>query len=174
MVNRAIRIRGNDRENAMSKTRIYELDHLRAAAFFAVVMQHVLGFYWRHSIFDDTDNYIVGLSFGMVKFAVPMFIFLSGFVLFYNYYGRLDYMRFIGKRMVAIGIPYVLWSFFYVIYMSRSLEVFNMAWGIQFVKHLFFGSARYHLWYVSMIFQGFILLPIIFLLYGKIEKRRIA
>ena len=87
----------------MKKDKIIELDYLRVAAYIAVVIQHVLGYYNKFAIANNGDGAIMGILFGTVKFAVPLFVFLSGMVLFYTYYEHLDYTKFI-KKMIPIFI----------------------------------------------------------------------
>ena len=69
----------------MRKEKIFELNLLRSAAFLAVVAQHVLGVYWRDKGITPSGSILVGILFNLCKFAVPLLIFLSGIVLFYNY-----------------------------------------------------------------------------------------
>ena len=47
------------------------------------------------------------------KFAVPLFIFITGMVLFYNTGEQLKYGRFMQKRLTDVIAPYVVWSLVY-------------------------------------------------------------
>lgn len=155
----------------MKKDKIMELDFLRTIAFLAVVMQHVLGSYLNRPGISTTDHILIGASFGLFKFAVPLFVFISGLVLFYNYFYKLKYSRFLKNRIFDILIPYVLFSFFYTLWESKNYSIFNLQWLIQFGKSLILGNARYHLWYVVMIFQAIIILPVLFIIIKWLQKK---
>jgi len=149
--------------------RIIELDYLRASAFCAVVLQHVLGYFGRQSVTTYQHSILLGLIFGMVKFAVPMFVFLSGMVLFHTYYEKLNYLKFLRKRLVTIFIPFLLFTVFYVLYPNQNIFDITFQWLLNLIPLLIYGSGKYHLWYVAMIFQGFLLLPILIWIFKKIE-----
>lgn len=138
----------------MKKQRISELDFLRTIAFLAVVLQHVLGAYIRRDILQWEKVGLSGLFFA-TKFAVPTFVFVSGIVLFYNYYEKLHYRRFILKRIKDILIPYIIWSGLYYFYYTPANN--RNIWGL--IKSIALGEAGYHLWYVVMIFQFYLFLP---------------
>ena len=50
------------------------------------------------------------------RFAVPSFFFISGFGLFCNdaLHKPFHYFSFIKKHLVTVGLPYFVWSFFYI------------------------------------------------------------
>ncbi|MGG1661065.1 acyltransferase [Brevibacillus sp. NRS-1366] len=140
------------------KERIAELDLVRSFAFLAVVYQHVIGVYMRKPGVDEQTAIVYGMLFHLLKFAVPAFIFITGLVLFYNYYEKVNYATFIRKRVTEILIPYTLWSAVYLSLSSKSLgSDGQMIWHI--LKKLLTGSSSYHLWFVVMIFQFYLLYP---------------
>ncbi|MCR8842171.1 acyltransferase [Paenibacillus sp. SC116] len=141
----------------MKKEHIEEIHYIRAFAFLAVVLQHAIG----HYIFVPEANLADGVAFTFLlllsKFAVPMFIFVTGLVLFYNYDGRLNYWTFIKKRFSDIMMPYLFWSFVYLLFQNHMdvLSAVN-----RFGEVFLTGKASYHLWYVIMIIQLYITFPI--------------
>lgn len=142
-----------------SKERISELDLIRSFAFLAVVYQHVIGVFMRRPGLDEQTAVIYGMLFHLLKFAVPAFIFITGLVLFYNYWERVDYFSFIRKRTKEILVPYFVWSAVYLSLQPISPDsAGRSAWGI--LKAILTGSASYHLWFVVMIFQFYLLYPL--------------
>ncbi|MED1949478.1 acyltransferase [Brevibacillus centrosporus] len=140
------------------KERIAELDLIRSFAFLAVVYQHVIGVYIRRPGVDEQTAIIYGMLFHLLKFAVPAFIFMTGLVLFYNYYERISYLSFIRKRITEILVPYGIWSAIYLALQTRPPQSGSeQAWHI--LKSILTGSASYHLWFVVMIFQFYVLYP---------------
>ena len=139
----------------MKKQRINELDFLRTVAFFAVVLQHVLGAYIRRDV-QPWEKAALSALFFATKFAVPAFVFVSGMVLFYTHYEKLNYRKFIFKRIKDIIIPYIIFSVLCYFYYTPSVN--RNIWGL--IKSVALGEAAYHLWYVVMIFQFYLLLPV--------------
>ncbi|MBD8499330.1 acyltransferase [Paenibacillus arenosi] len=141
----------------MKKEHIEEIHYIRAFAFLAVVLQHSIG----HYIFVPEAHLADGVAFTFLllisKFAVPMFIFITGLVLFYNYDGRLNYWTFMKKRFSDIIVPYLFWSFIYLLIQNHMdvLSAIN-----RFGEVFLTGKASYHLWYVIMIIQLYITFPI--------------
>ncbi|UHA75222.1 acyltransferase [Paenibacillus sp. 481] len=103
------------------------------------------------------------------KFAVPSFIMLTCFVLFYNYGGRkLDGSMLTGfyrKRLKYILLPYFICSicFFTLIhfthYPNRELGDTLSSLAIKLLT----GSAYTHLYYVFLIIQFYIIFPLMLL-----------
>lgn len=111
----------------------------------------------------------------VTKFAVPVFVFLSGFVLFYNYYDKPFTAKTIGqfykKRMSKIIIPFLLFSFLY--YSLTRLVQFGFTdvqtfigyfTNVEFLKKLVIGKTYTHLYFVVIIIQFYVLAP--FMLYA--------
>ncbi|USG68217.1 acyltransferase [Brevibacillus ruminantium] len=141
------------------KERIAELDYLRSFAFLAVVYQHVIGIYIRKPGVSEETSFLFGMLFHLMKFAVPAFVFVTGLVLFYNYYERLAYPRFIQKRFTEIIIPYLIWSLVYMVW-HHDLTGWNLHTFMLVLKKWLTGTSSYHLWFVVMIFQFYLLYPV--------------
>ena len=143
----------------MAKQRIRELDTLRGIAFMAVVLQHAIGIYNQRGGFGLYAKWAMAGLFSLAKFAVPTFVFITGLVLFYNYYEKLDYCTFITKRFREIVVPYLVWS---LIYTGRSLQSWPVTAGFfkVYAQNLLQGSAGYHLWFIVLIIQFYILFPV--------------
>ncbi|NEN84922.1 acyltransferase [Paenibacillus elgii] len=143
----------------MKKNSIEEVHVLRALAFLAVVLQHSIGHYLSEPDTTLSDGVMFTLFLLISKFAVPVFIFITGLVLFYNYDGPLRYGSFLQKRLKDIGIPYLFWSLVYAApALLQSTGVFT---GIQqFAGLAFTGKASYHLWYIVMIIPFYVTFPL--------------
>lgn len=141
------------RYDGMSR-RLPELDIIRAGTAMAVVAIHVtagymdlgLGYYWNH----------------FVRFAVPLFILLSGMVLFWNdsAQGSMPAQVFYQKRLEKILVPYISWTLIYSLvnaYLLRlqDLQLFLHSLG----KDLIWGSVYYHLYFITIIMQLYLLYP---------------
>lgn len=103
---------------------------------------------------------ILGTVFNLVKFSVPAFIFISGLVMVYNYSHKINPLNFYRKRWKEICIPYLLWSLIYFTYYhwNSSGGVYT---GRDLLYNLLTGSASYHLWFVILIMQWYLVFPLL-------------
>lgn len=107
------------------------------------------------------------------KFGTTTFIFLSSFVLFYNYYPQKltlqRIVRFYRNRLLYILLPYVVFSGFYFVF-KWDLE--GRGWNIgamlpDFGMKLLTGEAFYHLYFVFISVQFYILFPLLLFLFQR-------
>lgn len=135
----------------MSK-RLTEIDSIRAVVALSVIMIHVSGIY---VAFSSTAYFANQLT----RFAVPFFILLSGFSLYYSDINRKpeSYFSFLGKRLKKIAIPYVIWTFLFMLY---HMIVNNKTYSIKEIPEiLLFAQAHYHLYFVIIIVQLYLIYP---------------
>jgi surface polysaccharide O-acyltransferase-like enzyme len=150
------------RSSAMKgkKPRIAEIQVLRGFSFLAVVLQHTIGHYAYLPEAQVGDGILLGILLVAAKFAVPVFIFITGLVLFYNYRDGVHTVDFIRKRCKDVVLPYALWSIVYIIaFHDEGFPLWSEIYKLP--AHLFAGTAMYHLWYVIMIIQFYLLYPLI-------------
>lgn len=142
------------------QAKIEEIQHLRGFAFLAVVLQHAIGHYAYLPEARLEDGAMLGLLLIAAKFAVPVFIFITGLVLFYNYKSEVAYVPFVWKRCKDIVLPYAIWSLVYAAAFGNFNSGFwQETW--QIALQLLTGTASYHLWYVVMSIQLYLLFPLI-------------
>ncbi len=146
--------------NKLNKPRIEEIEALRGFAFLAVVMQHSIAHYFPLPETRLADGVILGLLLLLSKFAVPLFVFITGLVLFYNYDGDVRYSVFIRKRFRDIVLPYLPWAIWYAI-VFQHLNVLEAGSLSKLALLILTGKASYHLWYVVMIVQFYLLFPLL-------------
>lgn len=151
-----------------------QIDILRAISALAVITVHVTASFTQISEFNQLQvvmAYIDNLS----AFAVPSFVFISGLVLYKNYYvlhGTL--LKFYKKRFSKILPAYLLFSLFYIgifpMYsLIRGREINLNILGTLY--KLFTGGAYHHLWFFSILFQLYLVYPLILKLYNKYKNK---
>ncbi|WP_191560052.1 acyltransferase [Metabacillus idriensis] len=143
---------------------ISQLNIVRAVAMIAVVLIHATApAFGRLEPQSDLYWFYMFLN-RFSRFSVPLFIFVSGLVLFYNYYVRENtfesWKKFYKKRLSYILIPYLMWSAFYLIYMmvidTKSPVSIN-----ELRIDLLFGLSKYHLYYIAVLIQFYFVFPFI-------------
>lgn len=148
----------------MRKPRLFELDIVRAVAITAVLLIH------------GTASATVDLPLGRMQvlyklvnslsyYAVFLFIFLSGLVLFYSYMDSWNFRQiftFYRKRLQYIVLPYLIWAVFYYLYNPAVTPGWGVEWNWPvFLKQLVWGETGYHLYFMIIIVQFYALFPIV-------------
>ncbi|MBP2000583.1 surface polysaccharide O-acyltransferase-like enzyme [Paenibacillus shirakamiensis] len=157
-------------ESPVLSRRIKEIEVLRGLAFAAVVFQHTMAHYGADPAIRLGDGVLLALLVLLSKFAVPVFIFITGVLMFYNYQDEMKYGKFYAKRAKDIGVPFLLWSIFYIT-LNHAWEGNNLQGILSNLEMIITGKSSYHLWYVFMIIQFYLLFPLFRKLVLSVFKR---
>ncbi|MCW5213175.1 acyltransferase family protein [Desulfobulbus sp. TB] len=124
------------------------IDHLRAAATIAVIFIHsTAAWYGRIGEIDQISWWMTNLLNAASRFAVPVFVMISGAVLL----GRsMTVGDFYCKRAVRLVPPIIFWSLVYFLF-----RIYKGMGQEELVRLLMIGSwsegnTYVHLWYLSM------------------------
>ncbi|MGO4182653.1 acyltransferase [Paenibacillus sp. TAF43_2] len=157
------------------------LDIFRAFGILAVIMIHATSAVVAKYDHKATLYPLYVFLNTFTKFAVPVFIFLSGFVLFYNYYNKPFTATAIGqfykKRISKVLIPFILFSFLYfaftrlATYGFSDLQTFiGYFTTTKFLKMLIFGKTYVHLYFVVIIIQFYAISPLMLYAVNRFRK----
>lgn len=160
----------------MKRAHVYELDITRALAILAVLLIHATSTPVT-ALPSDSKLYPLYVALNIFpKFAVPVFIFLSGFVLFYNYIQK-DLtkeliVRFYQKRVTQIVIPYLFFSIFYYaatrLFLTHDLALtWQALFSMEFLEKLLIGKAYTHLYYIFIMVQFYVMFPLMLYIIKK-------
>jgi surface polysaccharide O-acyltransferase-like enzyme len=151
---------------------IPEINLLRGFAIIAVIIIHVtVNFMWIGSLTPLSYTNLVIDAFA--HFAVPLFIIISGVVLARNHWAGTKWLKFYQGRFVLILVPYAIFSIIYLIYSYATAGSAITVLGA--VEALVCGTAAYHLWFVPLIVELYLLYPLFTKAYVAFESRgRIA
>ncbi|MBN2907925.1 acyltransferase [Polycladomyces sp. WAk] len=144
------------------ETRIREADFIKGIAILGVILIHVTAFSLRDTV-PTADGGIYLAINQISRFSVPVFFMLSGLFLFHRYYGSgFSMARFLKKRARYILVPYLIWSVFYVAYAWTFHPETAPHTAEDFVMALLTGRAYYHLYFVFVMVQFYLILPVLF------------
>ena len=136
------------------------VDRLRALAMLGVIGIHIGPFVFASST-PRLDLFLLFQVF--TRFAVPAFFFISGFGLFCNdaLNKPFHYFNFIKKHLITVGLPYFVWSFFYIALwqwedMYRPDRSFSIS--VLIVKFLL-GEGCYHIYFMVILLYFYVSMP---------------
>ncbi len=147
--------------------RLPELVFLNVAFCLAVIFIHVIS-YPVGALPKGTWMYGACMEFWrLVSVVVPGFILLSGVKAFLPGKAGLPYGRYLLKRAKAILLPYTAWFvLYYICYMIR----YDYPPDFMFIlKHYWHGSLVYHLYFIPLLVQFDVLMPLWRLLVKKVS-----
>lgn len=151
-------------------------DFLRVVSILAVLAIHATGSAeWR---FHQEHGYLSEAFLGIVlnqlcRFAVPLFVMLSGFSLAARekQKGELGTLSFYRERLYRIGLPYLVWTVVLLLehhelaLVQPSLDLpFLEALGrdLKTIGHyLFWQGADYHFYFFAIILECYLVFPLL-------------
>lgn len=165
----------------LKNNHIIEVDYLRGFAIIAVLLIHTVRYI--REIQNINVLVIINLIIDtLAHFAVPLFVFISGFVLSQKYYGQFSYFNFYNKRIKRIIPTYIIISLFYII-LNDFYSIFvyplgkynigmsnSMSLKVILTK-LLTGEACFHLWFFALIIQLYLIYPLIIKLYENCSTK---
>ncbi|RKD76498.1 peptidoglycan/LPS O-acetylase OafA/YrhL [Sinobaca qinghaiensis] len=145
------------------KSFFYEINFIRALACLMIVMVHVSAQFAQANGGDFTTYTYFWNQ--ITRFGTPIFAVIGGFLLF-NQYRKRDFIlsRFASSRITKVLFPFLFWSVFYIIYKDiAGLRAFpNLGTPgeiIDFVYIFVRGETNYHLYFMSVVLQFYIIFP---------------
>ncbi len=141
-----------------------EIVYLRALAILAVISIHVSTVFYEM----DGTGFLAFLYMSVYTFsdvAVPLFICISGFVLYNRYRGSYSLQKFYTKRFLAVVPQYTIFSLFAILFVYTGSLYLGQ--GLEFYLRLISftstgtGDTFYYFWFFILIIQLYILYPLL-------------
>ena len=151
---------------------LYEVDVLRILTFACVIGVHTTS----HTA--ATDDVPLNALLGLLHFTRLVFFSLTAFVLVYSYTLRPRPMaQFWPKRFLLVGVPYLAWSFVYVaaswlLSATRRGDVPDLV--RTYAEGIVTGVSWYHLYFLLVTMQVYLLLPAIMWLVRKTRGHHVT
>lgn len=152
------------------------LDAIRALAAFCVVANHTV-----ESVYQLTTDYVSMMSekaklfcftvFTFGRIGVPLFLFLSGYLLLTRAYDKPKISRFYHHNLLPLIIVWEIWIFIYSIF-SHTFFSMPFDFASYFRRALFLEHGGLpHTWYMPMIIGMYLFIPYVALAIQKMNKK---
>ena len=140
--------------NLTTKKKDLFVQVLRAIAVFSVLIVHTTGYFT--SLEFGYMQIVYAFLDSIANIAVPLFVFVSGYVLTKVYAKGISYPWYYKKRALRIFPAYIFFTTFYFMFFNYQDLAFK-----KFLHSMLFADASYHLPYVLLIFQLYLLFPLL-------------
>lgn len=143
----------------MSHQRIHAIEYIRGISMLGVIGIHT-GAYSLANPFVNIHLFAALEIF--TRFSVPIFFFVSAFGLFRNQdlFAKIDYLQFMKRRLRTVFIPYIVWSFIYMIHYTW-ISGDSAPWRPStLLQYLTFGLASYQLYFLVILLWFYSLMPL--------------
>ena len=152
-----LRLGESEYRNMISK-REYNLDFLRIAACFMVILLHTSAQNWDSVPFTSFEWMAFNTYNSSVRSAVALFFMLSGKLFLSK--ETLSFKPLFLRNILKLLFVYGLWSLLYAIDTIGILNILN-----NFDLHRFASvtiASKYHLWYLPELISVYLMLPVLF------------
>jgi peptidoglycan/LPS O-acetylase OafA/YrhL len=148
---------------------LYEIDIVRILTFASVIAVHTTS----HTI--ASDDLPLYLFLGLAHFTREVFFSITTFVLVYTFrYKPLPARKTLPRRFLLVGVPYVVWSTIYFVSSNLYSPHATFWQGVgNYFFHLATGTAWYHLYFLLVTMQVYLLMPVIIWLVRKTRGRHV-
>jgi surface polysaccharide O-acyltransferase-like enzyme len=138
------------------------INNLKVISLFAVIVLHTASPLLMDFKNASLGNWLVGDFYNaLVRFAVPVFVMITGALLLHREYEIGDFLK---RRLSRVVWPFLFWSLVYISYSFYNEDIVfsNDGWAdIHTILHQLKNGAYYHLWYVYMLIGLYLFIPII-------------
>jgi peptidoglycan/LPS O-acetylase OafA/YrhL len=154
---------------ANPRRHLYELDVVRGLTMVGVVGVHTIS--WT----TTTSNVAAGAWTILLHFTRESFFTLMAFVLIFSFRQRpVTWRTFWAKRFPFVIIPYVAWTAIYLAVTKGTLQLSAGKQAHLFYESLIAGTAWYHLYFLLVTLQIYLLFPLILLLVQATRRHHVA
>lgn len=149
--------------------RLVYIDVLKSIACLCVMVGHVINGLIRDGL--AVSDLLRMINSYVYLFHVPCFFFASGY-LYANkrLETRDDYFHFIFKKLVVLGLPYVVCSIAYILFSSVLSADMHTAYSFQAILSLGVSPVAQY-WYLYALFEMFLIVPVVEFLLRRVDQR---
>lgn len=145
---------------------VYAVDLVRVLTFAAVIAVHTV------TTVNPLDSVPTGGAAMLLHFTREAFFALTAFVLVHRYRDELPVVQFWRRRFLLVGAPYVMWSVIYSALTLTTTPLPSTAALTQLGPNLLTGTAWYHLYFLVVTMQFYLLFPLFLRVLRATGRRR--
>lgn len=146
---------------AATTLRVPEYDLARVVSIACVVLIHVIAPFVAPETAQRGGTGPMGLLSRELRFAVPMFVLITGALLWSRPFGgAADWRTFFTRRFTTVLLPYAAWSVLFVA-VGQLLGIKPFLGIGSFLQQLLVGATWYHLYFVPPIVGIYVLTPLV-------------
>jgi len=147
--------------------RVPEYDVARVASIALVVLIHVIAPYVLPEARELGGAGPIGLLSRELRFAVPMFVLLTGALLWSRPRGGAPSWReFFSRRLTVVLVPYLAWSTIFIAVGAR-LGIKPLGSLAAIARDVILGTTWYHLYFVPIIVGVYLCTPVAHALFRR-------
>ncbi|MBU4555442.1 MAG: acyltransferase, partial [Actinobacteria bacterium] len=148
-------------------SRVPEYDVARVVSIALVILIHVIAPYVAPETRELGRTGVIGLMSRDLRFAVPMFVMLTGALLWSRPLGGAPSWReFFSRRLTLVLVPYFVWSAIFLALGAR-LGIKPLGSAGMIVRDLMLGTTWYHLYFVPIIVGIYFCTPAAYALFHR-------
>lgn len=132
----------------------YAIDIIRSILIISVILIHCSTKSLELVKYDFLGNFLTFYLNQATRFTVPLFFFISAFVLELSHPQNLSFFPYIKQRFSKIFLPYLFWSAIYMYWVYPNPNG-------NFIFALLSGSASYQLYFIPALFILYLIFPFI-------------
>ncbi len=160
--------------NKPKKPYLHEVDLMRNIFIFGVLLNHTTSAFARHMTDGSWSQLLLQATHLILHFTRMGFMFMTGLVLFLNYYQRdhQNWWQFWKKRYTSVGIPYLAWNAILLLLTTLGGKTaFNgRNYWHELLDAVIHGN-HFYLYYVFVTFQLYLIFPVLVGLFKRHPKK---
>lgn len=149
--------------SAENKQSLGEIEITRGIAILAVLLIHITGLPLRVLEPGSASFLFYTLINRGMQFAVPLFLMISALVLAYGtgLGEKINWSKVYRKRWQRVVVPFLVWTTLYLalrFFIIRDIPYISLKQGLLWYG---FGKGFFHLYFLSVVIQFYLLFPVI-------------
>jgi len=160
----------------VKKRYLHEVDLMRVLFISGVLLNHTTTAFKNNISTGSGSELFLEATHLALHFTRMGFMFMTGLVLFLNYYNKEPHwFNFWKKRYISVGIPYVGWNAIMMWFTAITAGV-ALNWS-KYFTNLFdaiIHGNKYYMYYILVTFQLYLVFPLLVYIFKKFKNHHVV